>query len=113
MTHSPKQTGWYAELDKADQLRHIWRTDDEGEAELVAVVMGDSDDDYDPVPAQRAHLIAAAPELYEAADAVMPILAMIEEGFWDGCPFPDVQKRRIAALRAALSKARPSNKGEG
>jgi hypothetical protein len=60
---------------------------------------------------ERAHMIAAAPELYEAADAVMPILSLIEDGLWDDCPYPDVQKRRIAALRAALAKASPDKSG--
>lgn len=102
MTHSPKQTGW--------EISEVRTVDGEfmvcgGEGHsfgLIATVTREED----------ARVMAAAPELYEKADAVMPILAMIEEGFWDDCPFPDVQKHRVAALRTALSKARPSNGGE-
>lgn len=54
----------------------------------------------------NALLIAAAPDLLEAADAMMPLLSLIEDDLWEDCPFPAVQRKRIAALRAAILKAR-------
>ena len=45
-------------------------------------------------------------DLLEAADAVMPLLSLIEDDLWEDCPFPAVQRKRIAALRAAILKAR-------
>lgn len=111
MSGEENETGWYAELDKADQLRHIWRTDDEGEAELVAVIIGDSDDDYDPVPAQRARLIAAAPDLLEALEEFSREYDGFEDGNGDPCPV--LAKARAAIAKARQSTPAPDCDGEG
>ena len=34
---------------------------------------------------------------------MMPLLALIEDGLWEDCPYPDVQARRIASLRTELA----------
>lgn len=122
MTHSPKQTPWtpgpweyypannyagfaIAPLGTLPTLAAVERP--KGCSNIINVTAFNFPGETEA----NARLMAAAPELYDTADAVMPILAMIEEGFWDDCPFPLVQKRRIAALRAALSKARPTQEG--
>lgn len=42
-------------------------------------------------------------ELRKAADAMMPLLTLIEEGLWEDCPYPGVQAKRIASLRTLLA----------
>ena len=64
------------------------------------------DENGNPENYANARLIAAAPDLLEAADAMMPLLSLIEDDLWEDCPFPAVQRKRIAALRAAILKAR-------
>jgi hypothetical protein len=72
---------------------------------LVCTRMADEPFDH-PQGVANARLIAAAPDLYEAADALRPLLSLIADGLWEDCPYPDAQRKRIAALVAALSKAR-------
>ena len=55
----------------------------------------------------NAHLIAAAPELYEALAWVTTALEMAESDDPD-----EYADKAVAFARAALSKARPSNRGE-
>lgn len=62
---------WYPELDKADQLRHVWTHIDD-EPILVAVVMGDESDDVTPEPSSNAAFIAAA-----NPDTVLKLIAAV------------------------------------
>ena len=50
----------------------------------------------------NAHLLVAAPELYEALDGALEWMSCVEGHLRDGEPF----KRNLAEYRAALAKAR-------
>jgi hypothetical protein len=53
----------------------------------------------------NARLMAAAPTLLEAAEGVQSLLSLIADGLWIECPYLEAQRRRIAALNAAIAHA--------
>lgn len=111
MTHSPKQTPWFAVLADDDPA---WRVRAEGGL-LVADL--EASDFTVQTDADHAHLIAAAPELYEALKAARDELAQIAMHKNLTCPaaphvLAGMADRSLAPIDAALSKARPSNGGE-
>lgn len=106
-THSPKQTAWFAVLADDDPA---WRVRAEGGL-LVADL--EASDFTVQTDADHAHLIAAAPELYEA------LIALVDQDLtYNGAIIGIPTSSHADAIdvvnraRAALSKARPSNRGE-
>ena len=110
---------WRAEIDTFD---HAYIVGSPGKGYERLGVEGEWDVaelDYNSelVPAERvgadAALIVhrvnqgpAADAMAEAMDGVRSLLDMIAEGFWKDCPYPDVQKKRIAAFNEALAAYR-------
>lgn len=75
--------------------------------EVAAVGPTSADCGYGEQQQASAHLIAAAPELYEALEGMLEVYG--GEMDVDGLPKHEVELNLIAVARAALSKAR----GEG
>ena len=117
-THSPKQAPWtpgpWLTQWEHDGDESIWSRD--GGMHLIATCHAEDDDRAIPVKA-NAHLIAAAPELYEALKTARDELALISMHKNLMCPaaphvLAGMADRSLAHIDAALSKARPSNGGE-
>lgn len=117
-THSPKQAGWapvpWTVTDNRRLNGAFWITTRHPEGwqvSLAEVRNGcDEADEIGDVEA-HAHLIATAPELYEALDH--PLLREVLGFVEDAAPDEVMAKLRLwqDEQRTALSKARPS-KGE-
>lgn len=114
VTHSPKQTPWtpgpWLTQWEHDGDESIWSRD--GGMHLIATCHAEDDDRAIPVKA-NAHLIAAAPDHHEVAEELHRLGLVIESAVRNADPkFTADVHALLAANRAALSKARPSNRGE-
>ena len=114
-TDSPKQTPWTPGPWQLGARNGDYIDIDAPTHSGLASVVWQMEDDRlcdEPSPAQEAnaHLIVAAPELYEACDAWIRWLDPETEFSEDDA---EIEREILDRMKAALSKARPSNKGEG
>lgn len=112
-THSPKQTPtpWIVE----DAGVYLWVGYPKAIGRKVSEVVCEFEvgphltDAANSRARANAHLIAAAPELYEACDAWIRWLDPETEFSEDDA---EIEREILDRMKAALSKARPSNRGE-
>jgi hypothetical protein len=110
-TAGPWVPGHFANRDHKCDCRYILSEQYHGSIAIISVnngkLVSDGGNDAPPLEEARAnaHLIAAAPELFEAAQAAERKIvgAYIEKTAADADPV-------VIALRAALSKANPPEK---